>query len=67
MYYIDTSVLMPYTLTRKTEPERYQKVEQLFEIAEAGKIKLATSLYVFSELYAIALENAPDILSKLEK
>lgn len=63
MYYIDTSVLMPYTLTKKTEPKRYQKVEQLFELAEAGKIKLATSLYVFSELYAIALESAPDILS----
>jgi predicted nucleic acid-binding protein len=45
------------------EPERYQKVEQLFDIAESGRIRLATSLYVFSELYAIALENAPDILN----
>ena len=63
MYYVDTSALMPYTLTKKTEPERYQKVGQLFELAEAGRISLATSLYVFNELYAIALGSAPDILS----
>ncbi len=59
-YYIDTSVLLVYTLASGTEAERYPAVQQLFELIESDRLKSITSFYALHELYLFALENAPD-------
>jgi predicted nucleic acid-binding protein len=59
-YYLDTSVLLVYTLASGTEVKRYSAVQQLFKLIEDGKLKAITSFYALHELYLFALENAPD-------
>jgi predicted nucleic acid-binding protein len=59
-YYLDTSVLVVYTLASGTEVERYSVVRQLFNLIETGKLKAVTSFYALHEVYLFALENAPD-------
>ncbi|MFH1962488.1 MAG: hypothetical protein ABIJ30_06390 [bacterium] len=59
-YYLDTSVLLVYTLARGTEVERYSIVRRLFNLIENGKLKAITSFYALHEVYLFALENAPD-------
>jgi len=59
-YYIDTSVLLVYTLAGGTEVERYSVVRRLFSLIENGRLKAVTSFYALHELYLFALENAPD-------
>ncbi len=59
-YYVDTSVLLIYTLASGKEVDRYPFVTKLFDLIEAEKIKATTSFYALHELYIFALENAPD-------
>ncbi len=61
MYYIDTSVLLAYTLTRKMEPTRYTATATLFRLVDQRIIEAVTSFYALHELLTIALTNtAPD-------
>ena len=59
-YYLDTSVLLVYTLARGKEVDRYSFVTKVFDLIEKEKIKATTSFYALHELYIFALENAPD-------
>ena len=60
MVYLDTSVLLVYTLTHSTEVERSRAVDRLFAKISSGLVVAATSFYALHELYVFALENAPD-------
>ncbi len=59
-YYLDTSVLLVYTLARTKEAERLIAVQGLFEHLQAGRLKGMTSFYSLHEVYLFALEHAPD-------
>ncbi len=59
-YYLDTSVLLVYTLASGKELERYPFVAKLFELIKREKMKAIISFYALHELYVFALENAPD-------
>jgi hypothetical protein len=59
-YYLDTSVLLVYTLASGKELERYPFVTKLFGLIEREKIKAIISFYALHELYVFALENTPD-------
>ncbi len=61
MHYLDTSVLLVYTLAQALEKERYVHVSRVFELVNGGKIKAITSFYALHELFIIAIQNAPDI------
>ena len=58
--YVDTSVLLVYTLACGKETERFPHVEAFFELVENEMISATTSFYALHELYVFALENAPD-------
>lgn len=60
MLYIDTSVLLPYTLTQALEQDRYRSTEKFFAKIRDGSLSAATSFYALHELYVFALDNAPD-------
>ena len=60
MLYIDTSVLLPYTLTQGIETDRYRSTEKLFLKINDGALTAATSFYALHELYIFALDNTPD-------
>ena len=60
MIYVDTSVLLVYTLTESIERERAKAVRVLFHKIESGEVAAATSFYALHELFVFALENAPD-------
>ncbi len=59
-YYLDTSVLLVYTLARGKESERYSVVRELFTLIENSRLRAVTSFYAMHEVYLFALENAPD-------
>lgn len=59
--YLDSSVLLVFTLASGKEIERFSFVERLFELIEIGEIRATTSFYALHELYLFALENAPDL------
>lgn len=61
MHYLDTSVLLVFTLAQDIEKERYTNVSRLFELMDDEKIKVITSFYALHELFIIAIQNAPDI------
>jgi len=61
MHYLDTSVLLVYTLAQSLEKERYVHVSRLIELVNSGKIKAITSFYALHELFIIAIQNSPDI------
>ncbi|HWP91440.1 MAG TPA: PIN domain-containing protein [Thermodesulfobacteriota bacterium] len=61
MLYLDTSVLLVYTLTQSIEIERFKITDKLFTKIISGEITAATSFYALHELYIFALENAPDL------
>jgi predicted nucleic acid-binding protein len=58
--YIDTSVLLVYTLTQAVEKDRYPATEVFFARIAAGSLSGATSFYALHEVYVFALDNAPD-------
>lgn len=61
MIYLDTSVLLAFTLTRTLEPNRYQASARLFDLISTEQVKAATSFYALHELLVIAISNTqPD-------
>jgi predicted nucleic acid-binding protein len=58
--YIDTSVLLVYTLTQAVEKARFPATETFFAKIAAGSLLGATSFYALQEVYVFALDNAPD-------
>ena len=60
MVYIDTSVLLVYTLTQAIEEARYPHTERFFAKIIDGSLSGATSFYALHEAYVFALDNAPD-------
>jgi len=58
--YIDTSVLLVYTLTQAAEPDRHRPTVDFFARIVAGTLSGATSFYALHELHVFAIENAPD-------
>jgi len=61
MYYLDTSVLLAFTLMKNREHERHQAASALFGLIETSVIKGVTSFYALHELLIIALSNTePD-------
>jgi predicted nucleic acid-binding protein len=58
--YIDTSVLLVYTLTQALEKRRFTATTWLFNKIAAGSLAAATSFYALHELYVFALDNAPN-------
>ena len=59
MIYLDTSVLLVYTLTQSIEVERFCAVDRLFSQIATGTVSAATSFYALHEVYVFALENSP--------
>ena len=59
MLYIDTSVLLVYTLTQSVEKSRYSDTERFFANILTGSLSGATSFYALHEVYVFALDNAP--------
>jgi predicted nucleic acid-binding protein len=57
MIYLDTSVLLAFTLTKDVEPERFAVVSKLFALIEAGRVKAVTSFYALHELLIIAISS----------
>ena len=60
MLYIDTSVLLVYTLTQAVEQDRYRYTERFVAQIIDGSLSAATSFYALHEVYVFALDNAPD-------
>lgn len=60
MLYIDTSVLLVYTLTQTVEKARFPATEAFFAKITAVSLLGATSFYALQEVYVFALDNAPD-------
>jgi len=50
MVYLDTSVLLAFTLIKRMEPARFQAASRLFELINQGAIKAVTSFYALHEL-----------------
>lgn len=59
MYYLDTSVLLAYTLAQSAEPERYEASRRLIERLRVDPRPTVTSFYALHELFLFALEQAP--------
>ncbi len=60
MLYLDTSVLLVYTLTQAAEPERFPATAAFFERIVAGNLLGTTSFYALQEVHIFAIDNAPD-------
>lgn len=60
MLYLDTSVLLVYTLTQAVETDRFPATESVFAKITAGSLLGAPSFYALQEVYVFAIENAPD-------
>lgn len=60
MIYLETTVLIAYTLTRLVEPNRHAHTVSLVDRINSGEIAAATSFYALHEVLVFALRNAPD-------
>jgi predicted nucleic acid-binding protein len=60
MIYIETSVLVAYTITREIEKNRFNYASGLIQKINQQKLEAITSFYSLIELFTIALENAED-------
>lgn len=60
MLYLDTSVLLVYTLTQGIETERFHTTTAFFDRIATGTLLGATSFYALQEVHIFAIENAPD-------
>ena len=60
MLYVDTSVLLVYTLTQAVEKTRYQPTQRFFAKVAEGSLSVATSFYALHEVYVFAIDNAPN-------
>lgn len=61
MLYLDTSVLLVYTLTQAVEKSRYEATVSFFAQLRKGLFTGATSFHALHEVFLFALANAPDI------
>ena len=55
MVYLDTSVLLAFTLTKRMEPARFRAASKLFELIDQGAIKTEPDWEAGSELAREAL------------
>ncbi len=61
MIYLDTSVLLAFTLAKTIEPQRFAATAKLFDLINAGQVKAVTSFHALHELLVIAISNTePD-------
>jgi predicted nucleic acid-binding protein len=60
LIYLETTVLIVYTLTKLLEKERYNQVASLIEQINADKIQAITSFYALHEVFLFAMHNMPD-------
>ena len=60
MLYINTSVLLVYTLTQTVERARHQPTEKFFMKVIEGSLSVATSFYALHEVYVFAIDNTPN-------
>jgi predicted nucleic acid-binding protein len=60
LLYVDTSVLLVYTLTQALEKDRYRATAGFFAKITTASLSGATSFYALHELYVFAISNAPD-------
>jgi predicted nucleic acid-binding protein len=58
--YLDSAVLITYTLTKLLEPERHAHTAALIARINRGEIAAVTSFYALHEVLIFALKNAPD-------
>jgi predicted nucleic acid-binding protein len=58
--YVDTSVLLVFTLTQTVERDRYGPTAEFFARIASGSLTAATSFYALHEVHLFALDNAPD-------
>jgi predicted nucleic acid-binding protein len=56
--YLDTTVLLNYTLTRLVEKDRYPHVAALMTKINAGEVVAFTSFYALHEVFLFAIKNA---------
>ena len=56
--YIDTSVLVVYTLASRVESGRFRHVEEMFNLINRGALPAVTSFYALLELFMIGLDNS---------
>ena len=57
MIYVDTSVLLAFTLAAQMEPKRHQVTSRLFDLINRNVLRAVTSFYALHELLVIALRN----------
>ncbi|TKB59207.1 MAG: PIN domain-containing protein [Nitrospira sp.] len=60
MLYLDTSVLLVYTLTQSVERVRHAATRVFFAQVKSGALSAATSFHALHEVHLFALANAPD-------
>ncbi len=60
MIYLDSAVLITYTLTKLLEPERHAHTAALIARINRGEIAAVTSFYALHEVLIFALKNVPD-------
>jgi len=58
--YLDTTVLLAYTLTKLVEKKKYKQTRRLIARVDAGEIRAITSFYALHEVLIFALRNAPN-------
>ena len=61
MLYLDTSVLLAYTLTQSVEPGRFKATSALMNRIAAGDLDAATSFHALHEIFLFAVGNAPEV------
>jgi predicted nucleic acid-binding protein len=59
--YLDSTILIAYTLTSLIEKERHADVVAMIEKINAGEIVALTSFYALHEVLVFALRNAPNL------
>jgi hypothetical protein len=64
--YLDTSVLLVYTLTQSVERMRYAATRAFFAQVKSGALSAATSFHALHEVHLFALSNCPVRLSDRE-
>ena|SRR3989338_2032892 len=58
MYYVESSVLIPFTLARTVDESKTKSIDTLFEKIDSDEVKCCTSFYALLETYIFALDNA---------
>jgi hypothetical protein len=59
--YLDSTILIAYTLTSLIEKERHADVVAMIEKINAGEIVALTSFYALHEVLVFALRNVPNL------